>query len=370
MSQLWWQMPGPRRFSEEIAERLGDGKNVVVGMPKSAPEGLGQALERLSARVIRREWHALRVKPGSRTAPARLLFAKFAPEAAGSILHTAANLARESAFAGKIIWIEGLEPENWPAWRQFLTDYEHACRSVSEYRRTVFCVVAGGSTADDPPPANIGLDIVCYRGVADQLDALLYAASNMPSGGPGGLKRRVAIAAIAQLAQWDPAVSDRLVRYPLRRIVSPQDILADLARERGWSPDMTMGWSAGAVDVFEGQQRRHAALIACSGDCRELEQRVWSAQVGVLFPAIEQRRHELIQELTPYLTVPFQTRGAVIESLFGLELSHIEWQLVAHQRDGRQDPQLRRALPVVRELKAMRNALAHMQVLSEEHILL
>lgn len=371
MSQLWWQMPGPRRFTERIAEYLADGKNVVIGVPVGMPVGLGPALQRLVPGIIRREWQAVRVRPGSQSPPARLMFAKFAPDAASDTLHTPANLVREPGFVGKIIWVEGLGSDNWQAWRQFLVDYEHACRTVSEYRRSVFCVLASGSIADDLPPPSIGLEAVHYRGICDQLDALLYTASVMPEGRLAGLKRRLAITVIAQLAQWDPAVSDRLSREPLRAILCPRDVLVEMARERGWvPPDLPDGWRDGATDRFEGQDSRHVACIACARDERELRHRVWSAQVSVLFPAIEQRRHELLHDLKAYLTVPFRTRDGTVDSLQELELGHIELQLVQLQREGRCDARLLRALPTVSGLKTMRNALAHMQVLTEAEIVI
>lgn len=369
MSQLWWQMPGPRRFCQRIAESLSDGKNVIIRLPAVFPEGLAASVRLLSS-TSTRQWDAYSLRKGLRSNPAHMLFAKYARNASSATLRNAANLASQADFGRRIIWIEGLSADNWPDWCVFLQDYEHACRGLSELERTVFCVALTGVSAEESLDASIGLNVVTYRGIAGTFDTMLYTASIFPGNTIVGVKQRVAIAAIAQLALWDPSICEWMVKLPLAQILRPAEILRQFAETHGWNCSKTHNrWCIGTLNDIDGQPLEHASVCAIQSNERELNRRLWVAQISEIFPLLEQRRHELLRELTDYLDTPFQTaNGEVIHNTFDLELGHIERQLVLLRRNGRRDDRLSQALTQVSHLKRMRNAIAHLKVLSEDDI--
>jgi hypothetical protein len=174
--------------------------------------------------------------------------------------------------------------------------------------------------------------------VVDSLDLLLYTSRLMPRNSLAPLQRSVATAVIGRLAGWDPAVSEVLVGQPLQALVEPIPILADLARQRGWDRAEALGidrngvpggWHLGLSAHVDGRPLLHSALLALDDPRRELTRRIWSAQVGVFFPLVEERRQHYLHELRHVLRVPFTSaNGMEIHDLLDLEIGHIEWQLV------------------------------------------
>jgi len=370
MSQLWWQMPGPRRFCLRITESLQEGKNVLLQLPAGYPEGLQGNIHLLVGRPAE-HWRVLSIKSGANYRPIDLLVAQFTGTRPDR-LATAGTLANHPKFKGYIIWIDGVESQNWPLWHQFMLDYEHACRALGEYERSVFCLTLVGSVAETPITPQISLDVWRYEQVAGLLDALLYTATIMPEDRIVGIKRRVAITVIAHLALWDPALCEWLARCPLATILRPAAVLQDFACRRGWDRgDTTIDWCQGTLQTVDGIQQQHSAIYAFQQDDRELVRRIWIAQLSEIFPLLEQRRQDLLRDLDGYLSVPFTTNyGEIISEKQDLELGHIVWQLGQLQRAGRRDIRIQQAIQSASRLKKMRDTLAHLKVLDEQSIAL
>jgi hypothetical protein len=174
------------------------------------------------------------------------------------------------------------------------------------------------------------------------------------------MRRELVVSVIAGLALWDPAVSEALAGLSLDEILRPREVLAAVARSRGWD-SLPENHDAcrheGMVDCFSGRDQVHSSVLARAGDTvsdNELERRVWSAQVGVLLPFVEGRRRELLERLDGQLSGPFRfDDGLVVQDPRDLEIGQIEYQLL---RRGRKVP------PLVRVLKQIRNRLAHLEV--------
>ncbi len=368
MLPSWWHIPGPSRYVAGVCSTLQDGKNVVLCLPEHVPDGLSRAIVQAHPLPGVQQWEALRIPPDSQHTPVELLFSYFAPNALASTLRNAAALVREQGFEKKRIWLEGFTANTWSVWKTFFEEYEHVCRSILETHRTLFCVSLSGTLADTPPQAGISLTHARWYGVVSDLDMLLYINQIMPKHPLVGIKRKIAIAVAASLSLWDPLLADQLVRQPLRVLLEPEKFLCDFGRARGWHEEShALGWPCGARDLFNEREQLHSAAAACRHQCEEIKQRIWRAQLGLLFPIIEERRHRLLRELQGLLNVPFTTRERVLlNELHDLEIGHIEWQLLEHKRNGVQDIRLGVVLPQVSALKQMRNHLAHFEVLGEE----
>lgn len=359
----WWQLPGPSRFVDRIVDDLRDGRHVVVELPEHAPPGLDAAIR---ARVGQEIWAWTRFRIPDRSrqgpAPAEHLFARFVPHSGPRTLRDAAALAREECFHGHLIWLEATEADNWVAWRDFLVDYGQACRSRAFLERSLFVVPLVGAIAAEAPVEDVCIARHRWDAAVDSLDTLLYTADLLRDQPLPGLQKRLVGAVTAGLALWDPAVSESFAREPLAAITDPLPTLRAIAEERGWAqtrlqPD-GRSWQLGLTHQFDGAERVHSALLAINGSSNtELTRRIWSAQVGVLFPFIEERRHELLDRLNGVLTVPFTTSfGTVIADARDLEFGHIDSQI--GRLDLPVDAATRR---LIAQLHDIRNQLAHLR---------
>jgi hypothetical protein len=363
MSRLWWQLPGPQRFVAHVVADLRDGKNVVLCLPEHMPAGLQSAV-RATLGDDEWPWHTFDVGEGADERPERLLFARFVPDARADAIRSAQALTLEESFAGKVVWLEGLSGCSWPAWREFAAAYRHACQAVPVFKRTLFCIPLQGEPALDPPGEDVCLAQHHWRGAVDSLDSLLFAASLFDGAGLTALQRRVAVMLAARLSLWDPAVSERMAGERIERILDPVPLLREMAHERGWRAGARGEWHAGAADIFDGEKKDHSAALALKDSNGEIAHRVWSAEVGVMLPFVEEKRRELIARLAGVLRVPHTTRfGEVIEDLRELEIGHIESQVNCLAQV---DAETRR---LVWRLREVRNRLSHLEVLPPELLL-
>ncbi len=109
----------------------------------------------------------------------------------------------------------------------------------------------------------------------------------------------------------------------------------------------------------------HSASLALKDFKGIIARRIWSAEVGVILPFVEERRQEILTHLAGVLRVPFTTRfGEVISDVRDLEIGHIESQLINNGITVH--PNVRR---LVRRLREIRNCLSHLEPLSLDLLL-
>lgn len=369
MSRLWWQLPGPSRFVARIVQDLRDGKNVVLCLPEHVPDGLASAIRSALGDSEEWSWYTLRVREEDGAAdPVRLLFSRFVPHARPDALWNAGALVTEEALAGKLLWLDGFTPPVWPAWKAFLEDYEHACRARSVFERTLFCIPLIGTLALDPPGEDVCLAHHSWRGCVDLLDMLVFTATLLQGKQIPDLQKRVIVSIIAHLALWDPTVSEYLARESRDKIFNPIPLLQGIAKERGWHGEnealLAAPWHAGMLDVVDRVERVHSAVLAAHGADSTIQRRIWSAEVGVMLPFVEERRQDILTRFAGVLCVPFTTRfGEVITNVRDLEIGHIERQLADNPAVSAEMRQL------IKQLRKIRNDLSHLEPLDPELLL-
>jgi len=370
MNRLWWQLPGPQRFVSQITRALREGKNVIITLPEFAPTGLGTAIHEALGDGTAWFWHTLNIREADDIMPAQILCSRLVPEISPDAILNAHTLSKEESFAGKIIWLAEMTPSTWPAWKEFIVDYAHACRARSLLDRTLFCVPLIGELALYPPR----VDDVClshyrWEGVIDSLDMLLFTSNFFQNRQMPSLQKRMAIAVVTNLALWDPVVSERLAHEDIEQILHPLPILQEIATDRRWSPPdleaSSWSWHKGIVETMEGSKKIHSAALAEHDAAREIERRIWSAEVGVMLPFVEEKRQEILAQFAGILKVPITTRfGEIINDLHDLEIGHIESQLINNKITVNSA-----TLRLVQRLREIRNCLSHLEPLSLELVL-
>ncbi len=366
MNSFWWQLPGPSRFVRRVVGDLRVGKNVVCCLPEHAPDRLAEAVRAALGDSEVWSWDRIDLSMSCPAQPIEWLFSRFVVDNTSVDVYTASTLAQSPTFAGRCIWIEGLRVEHWPAWKGFLQDYEHACRDQPLLERTLFCVAVTNDLAIDPPRAEIALAIHHWREVLDGLDMLLWVSSIVSGRGLTDLQKRVAIASIANLGLWDPLLCEALAGQSLADLFAPVPVLQEFAQARGWvdlSP-AEFTWCRGMVDRVDGQEKVHSAVLSLHDPGKELQRRLWIAQVAVMFPVVEEARQVLLDRLAPYLKVPFHTDYGVINDPRDLEIGHIHNQIC---RNPKIDNGIKQR---VRQLKHIRDSLAHIKLLTPGNLLI
>ena len=287
-----WTLPGPARFLGRVERALRDGRNVVVRFPDGAPVDFRErALTPLYG-----SWRCTVVRPEPSIPPFESLSERFAPRLSGACDATLLELCEHEDFHGRIIWLDGLDGLNrndWLAWKKFLTDYAQASRGVREFERTVFVAVLQGVPPADPPQEDVTLTTYNWSEAVEEIDLLFLAHERLLRRDLGPVMRSLLATTVARVAAWDLEMAERLLDEKDAVILDPGPMLRSVASEKGWTPETAVGWEFGTAS---GSGVLHSALASLEDPPRELRRRVWSAQTSVLLPLIDDSRRDIVLE--------------------------------------------------------------------------
>jgi hypothetical protein len=274
-------------------------------------------------------------------------------------------LVQHDALRGRRLVLETSVTASWSPWKHFLGEWAAAAQGVSDaFQRPTLFVVVSGAPPTALPSADALLSVRHWTGVAAPADLMFYSSLTLRRHQLRPLQQRVAVSVMAHTAAFDPEVVDRLADEPLERILAPSPVLNTMAKERGWyAADLRNGdypWCLGQSDLVDDQRHVHAAVWAALGRHDEVDHRVWTGQVGVLLPFVEERRRELLQEirrLWPAVSRLPDGKGGAVENLYDLEIGH----LFAIRETLRQKLRAK-WLSSISPLRDIRNHIAHLEV--------
>lgn len=359
MNAFWWLLPGPAGFVARVVRDIRKGNQVILALPRHLPGGIKPEIRRELGDAW--PWFSL---PGAlEQDPASYLHERFMPQASPECLHTPEALIETVALHNRVFWLHLQTHQESQTWLPFLKRYRAACQAYGRNGPAQLVVVLEGDATHDMPAAAPCLKVRLWRNVGGGLESMLYADHCLQSLGLSILKRQVAASTCARIALWDPGTTAYLADRYEDFLQNPVEMLADLARSRGWTADAGPSWAHGQVDTVDGEERVHSAFYALQNDRRELDRRIWKGQVAVLFPFLEERRRELLETKRHTLYAPFETNRngytRYVDHIEELEFADIQEQL----RTG--FPYDSEALKLVGSLKATRDKLAHLEPLSE-----
>ena len=363
MWERWWSLPGPATFVEDIVRDLRSGRNVVVGLPAHGPLGLEAAVRTALEQDEFITWRAHQIDQEVEDDPLLFLGRRYATDLDVEDLRTVSSLVQSSHFVGHVIFISGLDHRRWPQWKSFLAEYAEVVRRRPDTDRGLICAFLEGEPLSIFPADDVALSVRLWSGRVAEFDLVgwLYLHSHRTRIGRP-LNSRLRMRLGVELMGFDATLAPRVADLDLETLSNPKGWLDDVARERDWSNDIPREWHTGTLDLIDGTENIHPAILAFGERGRDLlADRVWRAQVGVLLPMIEEERTRLSREYVKILSVPFETpAGAIITSVEDLEIGHI-----CHQLRGRiSNPEHRHLV----RLRNARNALAHHEPLSADEL--
>lgn len=352
MWSYWWSIPGPRHFVAEIVASLRAGRQAVVLLPAHGPPGLAAAV----ASVVEQDdgwvWSRVPVTAGHHGADA-IRHALLGGAAPGTL----ADLVAHPTLQGRVLWIEGLTADTWPAWAPFIRAFAAAAaaRPILDRPLLVLCVTGLATAAW--PDAHPNLSVCPWYDRLDDLDMQQWAAYLLRPLTLTPVERRLRRELLVALAGHDPCCAQALSTGSLEQLLDPQALLTTLAAERGWldPAPRPATWATGVCDRIGGQEQVHLAALCQAVDyTAHSEERLWRAQVTVFFPLIEQLRKRLVARYGKRLRLPITLAdGRVITQPEELEIGQLNFLLSTAPISWHRSELLTR-------LHAVRNALAHL----------
>ena len=338
-----WGLPGPAGYLETVERSLRDGASVVARFPRQMTRRFDDAVQE---RCDFARWTIFR--PDGVRAPCESLLERFAPRGA-----SLPELCEAPDFQGRLIWIDSLDRDNWPASKRFLTDYAQFSRNVPQLGRTRFIVCLEGTPPEQPPGRDAALDVHDWKDVVNEMDLLFLAYERLGARDVSGMMRSLLATTVARVAAWDLDVAERLLSEDDDDIIDPVRVLRSVALEAGWTSATPADWELGTASAAGAI---HAALAALIEPPRELHRRIWSAQASVLLPIIDERRYAIVRENHGQISRHLNMDGDPTDPL-DLDMGHLKGMV---QRPGFGGP----VSNLVGRLHKARNDLAHLKPLS------
>jgi len=401
--QIWWTLPGNRRYLDSLVDALSEGQSVIINLAALAPQGIETALEQLLAE---RDYRTSRVSlPEEPPAlPTSWLYEQLIHDLPVEKARDIHALGSEPTLAGQVILLSVRDGANATAWTQFVSQAQAALRLRSVWERPFFILVARQQPPSRLPPPDSGLLVrhylpspqrhelryLCSGFIAAQSDldlfqelrlelvihlgmwdaALCHELRYLCSGFIAAqsdldLFQELRLELVIHLGMWDAALCQDLSRQPLRELLNPMSLLRSWAEALGWNAGDTVEDRtaetrlSGRSGTFTGGNLAHSAMAALRGDQREINRRLWKAQIAVIFPYIEERRAYWVEKTRHLLRPPFQTGpDSKVNSAEDLEIGQLLYFIRARGQEN--------AFGSLREviwLKEARHKLAHLEVL-------
>ncbi|MFC3086707.1 hypothetical protein [Tabrizicola soli] len=314
-----WALPAPGQFLAE-AEAAALRGGAVLALDASTPRGLAAEL----SRRFQSSHSAHRLQPQSGIPPLPAL---------ADLVGCEGGLGVLVAAADQVVIVEGddLPFADLEAWKIFLHRFGRERAQVGNGLAILFLGPAGFGAE--------GLGRIEWTGRMRRLDAMIWAEFHVPSG-RSGLFQDLAVNLAAELCGW------RL------------DLIADLVTQREEDILSPLGWLRRNADrrqdfeVNYGTRGFYCPVhLLFSGQMKEIELRIWRAQLSALFPWIEEHRLRIIDRYRKFLRIDDHLRKLQVNDVENIELGALRFQLRPYLP--------RNELEHIEALASMRNDLAH-----------
>ncbi len=256
---LFWSLPGPSGFVDDIAEAVAKHGTVAIQAPRYRAPGLAEAvIERLEndgyVPVFR--------VPKKLGGPIIHRLAAAGGEMRMS-MRTAGSLIDKPEFRGAGFFIEDIDNDEWDSWSTFFRSYS------AEWRRRsneALKPVLAALVPPDVPKRDLDRlfpgALVRWSGRVSSFDMRTYISRRTGRSTGLPLLEKVAIEVAISLSGYDPRLAEYLVTLDPISAVDPWDTLKEAY---GGNADVRPCWGNGLVDTIDGDVYIHTASLIVSG---------------------------------------------------------------------------------------------------------
>jgi hypothetical protein len=350
--QAYWRLPGPALWLDAAAKRLSSGL-LVLDIPRSRRHRVELAFEAAARRLGYAQGGFYGVPEENKTLPpaSMLIETVLLPQSRPSQA-SAGTLVTSRDMDGAVIWAE-LDEEAMRRMSIFAGAFlqERAKSSLIDPPSLVILA----DTQGEPPVLERRVSRIVFEGVVDRGDVAVVLAgagrarakdSESDLGDlEGPLKREL----ITELCGWDLDLARRLSGLELKELLDPAVFSRRVPGKDGVSED---AWRSGSADRFEGRTFPSLASLLQAGESKEVEMRIWRAQIRAVYPWLEAVRQEVIDLFRGRFRLPLTTYGQQVIS----EPEDLDWGQVEFSLRGSLD---RQEKEWIEAMKTLRNQLAH-----------
>lgn len=332
--EFWWNsITGPHVAVTKVSEALIDDKNVVLSVPADLPwrHSMRSAIhdtfrDRLdSDDVVIELLDAVDDIPED-IEPGRFILSQFASSTISRGYREKSKntiqeyIAAKKVLKNRVLWIKGLGGHSANQWIDFCQEYKQ-----SSLENGLFVLEVQEQFLETDIKS---LQLIEYSSLVSNYDVQLFNSFILDAQDKhsDSWKKYIAVVA-ATLCETDAEISAEFLEQYDFLNQSPIDCLVSIAESQLFS---RRGSDEGST---------HILRYCRNGEITELEHRIWSAQVQVLFPIIELGRisiiekwREKIQEALSFNTIT--QYGEVVKEAKDVELGTLCYMMKHNSSDG------------------------------------
>ena len=355
-----WDLPGPAAFMDDVLGAIREGANLILQFPEHRLSGFREAA-RGSIRAVGELSFRNAEAPGVAGGPLGVVAQALGWDGSEAFVQSANALAKSKRLAGSLCWVTGVSSADWPLWRDFLRQFAFASREHTAGSCGQFCIDLIGAMPVEAFANDPMLRCVPWRDRMSRIDGMLHLGKLWSRKGRPQPERDLRVAIATELAGYDLEFAERLADSPLTILLTPHEMLRQEAARRGWTGRMKANaWLSGRSDRWEGRSFEHPASLAADAERDEIDRRIWRAELGVIFPVLEERRIDIVRKMKHFLR-PMHTEYGYVDRIEDLEIGSILHQI----RTSRQGKEWEARLAHMNEL---RRALAHLEPVNAENL--
>jgi hypothetical protein len=360
MNNLWWNLPGPSAYLEKIKRDISQGKNVILLHPFGIGDELRRAVNATFSNSELLQWRSINLADQEDSdQPLTVIGNIFCSHRES---YSIQKVIEKRLINGYVIWVEGFTPASWTQWQKFLFQYEHEIRSTLA-DSGLFCVALSAESIAGEFSEAVSLTIHRWQGVISSLDMSLFVSQLLCLKQQSTIRTKIHSSLCSELAGSDPELAQYLANLNLPALVKPKEALIAYAKNKNWSADILKEpcWENGFCDKIDDRTFIHSAALAATDGMNEIINRIWRAQVAVLFPYLEDLRLRFLPEIKKYIRLPLRTDYGEIKQYEDLEVGVIHYFI-------KQTNAPKILVQLFQHLKNIRHAIAHLEIVEAKAI--
>lgn len=374
MFKNWWKLPSTTKFLNSVVNDIKNGKNTILWFPEVIDPGYIREL----CDFIRSHncYSLVKLNPLDKK-PIDYLCEYFKIQTVTSEDRSLKKLLTNNALEGKILLIQ--PNPNLIEWLEFALKCQHELQDIEPISRCLLILPIAGISNNTLPKPDICLSVKIYLKIIQDVDLeLFYNAMIDDLNWKNELLKKTYISILNQISNDDFQFSKHLLNQSQEKIFDPFEIMVEYAQSKNWgsygykdlkdlkNEELDFFYMKGIINFRNNQPSYHSAFLALHNRRSDIEQRIWTAQVKVLFPFVEIYRHRLLKKLNGVLTFPYLkkigTGETIINNASDLEIGDIKFQITSRSNGVKQIG--KEMFNCICVLKEIRDKMSHIQVVS------
>lgn len=334
-----WTLPGPLKYLETIRENISQGRSIALARPRLLAPGWEPALERAvsnSGRMLYRiHEDTPRIDDPQRLIERLIFHRESGPVLDGSMFVGACKDASRLGLL-PVLTVAFRDESLFQVWSDYAERIEAWQRIALERERFLVLLERDGLPSDIPGKRDVRYANLGWPWPFQAIDMAVWC--HLCRQTTDGVCGRLATHLGSAIAGYDPEICQRLAEQDLDALLEPSLVLKEYAELRGWDASTPCDPWLGTEGILNGKMIPHPAWeVATRVKDPEYLRRIWSAQVSVLLPEVEEQRCKFIGRYQKSLILPWVTKEESIRITEPrqCEVGHLYAMVTGKSPDGR-----------------------------------